>query len=126
MKKLIRNQKQQLLQSEMMLGLKPKEYWFDFKDHIDIRKLDKIEDFYSEKTEHMPEKLQMILVEERDKYGETPSERMKELGNHALRSNDPFSLDFLVNEDERDFLDYGEEIVRKVNLSEKEILSSYF
>ena len=40
-----------------MVGLKPKSYWFDFKEDIDVEKLVALEDHYQEKEEIMPEKL---------------------------------------------------------------------
>ena len=68
----------------------------------------------------------MIIVNERDKYGETKQTRQRLLNNYAIRKDDPFSLDFLVNDGEDDFLEYGEEIMQKAEMSEKDAIADYF
>ena len=54
-----------MLDSELVTEIKPKDYWFDFKDEDDIKKLGKIEEYYSEQKESMPEKLQRSFPSKR-------------------------------------------------------------
>ena len=59
----------------------------------------------------IPENLELIIRSEREKIGESEQSKFKHMKNIYDRKDDPFSLDFLVNEEDEDHLEYGEEIV---------------
>lgn len=43
----------------------------------------------------------------------------------TLRKHNPFSLDFLVNEEEDDLQEYGEEILKRARQEDEEIVTNY-
>lgn len=122
---IVKTQKEEILKTELLNDFKPKVEWFDFKPEIDVKQLDLLEQYYANRKEEMPEKLQMIIIDERMKYGETLKSIKRHQKNYMLRREDRFSLDFFVNDDEDDFLEYGDEIIEKMTLNPQEVVDHY-
>ena len=61
------------------------------------------------------------MINERSNYG--VDKREIKLLNKRNRNEDPFSLDFLVNEDndEEDYREYGDEIIKNMKKPNKQV-----